>query len=133
MGDYFGHWLSVGAKAEPEKLPKIYYVNWFRKGADGSFLWPGFGENSRVLKWIVQRLDGAAEGTETAIGVVPTPADLDLAGLHLDPAHLAELLSVDPETWRREAALIPAHFERFGAHLPEELWQEHRDLVERLG
>jgi phosphoenolpyruvate carboxykinase (GTP) len=133
MGDYFGHWLSVGAKAEPEKLPKIYYVNWFRKGADGSFLWPGFGENSRVLKWIVQRLDGAASGTETAIGVVPTPADLDLAGLELDPAHLEELLSVDTETWKREAALIPAHFERFGAHLPEELWQEHRDLVERLG
>ncbi|HEX4791191.1 MAG TPA: phosphoenolpyruvate carboxykinase (GTP) [Actinospica sp.] len=133
MGDYFGHWLSVGAKAEPEKLPKIYYVNWFRKGADGSFLWPGFGENSRVLKWIVDRLDGAAAGTETAIGVVPTAADLDLAGLDLDPAHLAELLSVDTETWRREAELIPDHFRRFGAHLPEELWQEHRDLLQRLG
>ena len=133
MGDYFGHWLSVGAKAEPEKLPKIYYVNWFRKGADGSFLWPGFGENSRVLKWIVERLEGTAEGTETAIGTVPEAADLDLAGLELDPAHLAELLGVDAEAWRREAALIPAHFERFGAHLPEDLWQEHRELVERLG
>jgi len=133
MGDYFGHWLSVGAKAEPEKLPKIYYVNWFRKGADGSFLWPGFGENSRVLKWIVERLEGTAEGTETAIGTVPEAADLDLAGLDLDPAHLAELLGVDAEAWRREAALIPAHFERFGTHLPEDLWQEHRELVERLG
>ena len=133
MGDYFGHWLSVGAKAEPEKLPKIYYVNWFRKGADGSFLWPGFGENSRVLKWIVERLEGTAGGTETAIGVVPAAADLDLEGLDLDSAELAELLGVDAETWRREAALIPAHFERFGAHLPEQLWAEHRALLARLG
>jgi len=132
MGDYFAHWLEVGEKAEPSMLPKIYYVNWFRKGADGSFLWPGFGENSRVLKWIIERLEGSAEGEETAIGTVPHAADLDLAGLDLDPARLAELLSVDTETWRREASLIPAHFERFGGHLPEELWQEHRELVARL-
>ena len=133
MGDYFGHWLNVGAQADPEKLPAIYYVNWFRKGADGSFLWPGFGENSRVLKWIVERLEGTAGGAETAIGVVPTAADLDLDGLDLDPAELAELLGVDAETWRREAALIPAHFERFGAHLPGQLWAEHRALLARLG
>ncbi len=133
MGDYFAHWLEVGEKAEPEKLPKIYYVNWFRKGADGSFLWPGFGENSRVLKWIIERLDGRADGVQTAIGVVPRAQDLDLAGLDLDPAKLDELLGVDAETWRREAALIPAHFDRFGGHLPEELWQEHRELVARLG
>jgi phosphoenolpyruvate carboxykinase (GTP) len=133
MGDYFAHWLEVGEKAEPEKLPKIYYVNWFRKGADGSFLWPGFGENSRVLKWIIERLDGKADGVQTAIGVVPRAEDLDLAGLDLDPAKLDELLGVDAETWRREAALIPAHFDRFGGHLPEELWQEHRELIARLG
>jgi phosphoenolpyruvate carboxykinase (GTP) len=133
MGDYFAHWLEVGEKAEPEKLPKIYYVNWFRKGADGSFLWPGFGENSRVLKWIIERLDGRADGVQTAIGVVPRAEDLDLAGLDLDPAKLDELLGVDAETWRREAALIPAHFDRFGGHLPEELWQEHRELIARLG
>jgi len=133
MGDYFAHWLEVGEKAEPEKLPKIYYVNWFRKGADGSFLWPGFGENSRVLKWIIERLEGKADGVQTAIGVVPRAEDLDLAGLDLDPAQLGELLGVDAETWRREAALIPAHFERFGGHLPEELWQEHRELLARLG
>jgi phosphoenolpyruvate carboxykinase (GTP) len=133
MGDYFAHWLAVGEKAEPEKLPKIYYVNWFRKGADGSFLWPGFGENSRVLKWIIERLEGRADGVPTAIGVVPRAQDLDLAGLDLDPAQLDELLGVDAETWRREAALIPAHFERFGGHLPEGLWQEHRDLIDRLG
>jgi phosphoenolpyruvate carboxykinase (GTP) len=133
MGDYFGHWLEVGEKADPGKLPKIYYVNWFRKGADGSFLWPGFGENSRVLKWIVERLEGKADGVETPIGVVPRPEDLDLAGLDLAPEQLDELLGVDPETWRHEAELIPAHFERFGDHLPRELWQEHQELVARLG
>jgi phosphoenolpyruvate carboxykinase (GTP) len=133
MGDYFAHWLSVGERVRPEQLPRIYYVNWFRKGADGAFLWPGFGENSRVLKWIVDRLDGAAGGAETPIGVVPEAGDLDLDGLDLDPAHLAELLGVDAQTWRREAELIPAHFDRFGAHLPEALWQEHRELVDRLG
>jgi phosphoenolpyruvate carboxykinase (GTP) len=133
MGDYFAHWLEVGEKADTDKLPKIYYVNWFRKGADGSFLWPGFGENSRVLKWIVERLEGKADGVETPIGLVPRPEDLDLAGLDLAPARLDELLGVDAETWRREADLIPAHFDRFGGHLPAELWQEHRDLIARLG
>ncbi|HEY3871237.1 MAG TPA: phosphoenolpyruvate carboxykinase (GTP) [Actinocrinis sp.] len=133
MGDYFAHWLSVGASADPAKLPRIYYVNWFRKGAGGRFLWPGFGENGRVLKWIVDRLDGRAGGEPTAIGTVPTPAALDLGGLELDPADLAELLAVDPEVWRREAALIPEHFERFGDHLPAGLWEEHADLVARLG
>jgi len=132
MGDYFAHWLSVGAGADQDKLPKIYYVNWFRKGADGRFLWPGFGENSRVLKWIVDRLDGRAEGAETPIGLVPTAQALDLDGLDLDEADLAELLAVDKAAWQREAGLIPAHFERFGKHLPAALWDEHRDLVARL-
>ncbi|HEU5332433.1 MAG TPA: phosphoenolpyruvate carboxykinase (GTP) [Actinocrinis sp.] len=133
MGDYFAHWLSVGAEADPEKLPRIYYVNWFRKGADGRFLWPGFGENSRVLKWILDRLDGRAEGVETVIGTVPTPDALDLDGLELDAADLDELLAVDPAVWRREAELIPPHFERFGEHLPQALWDEHEALVARLG
>src|ERR1700730_18191434 len=88
MGDYFGHWLRVGKKADADKLPKIYYVNWFRKGEGGKFLWPGYGENSRVLKWIVERLEGTGEGTETAIGVLPTADALDLDGLELDPADL---------------------------------------------
>jgi phosphoenolpyruvate carboxykinase (GTP) len=133
MGDYFAHWLAVGASADQDKLPRIYYVNWFRKGADGRFLWPGFGENSRVLKWIVDRLDGRAEGVETPIGLVPGGRALDLDGLEIDPADLAELLSVDPEAWRREAALIPAHFDRFGDHLPPALRAEHRTLVAKLG
>ena len=132
MGDYFGHWLNIGHKAEAEKLPKIYYVNWFRKGEGGKFLWPGFGENSRVLKWIVERLEGTAEGVETPIGVLPTPDALDLDGLDLPKADLEVLLSVDKEVWKQEAAQIPAHFNRFGDHLPTELTAEYEALLERL-
>jgi phosphoenolpyruvate carboxykinase (GTP) len=132
MGDYFGHWLSVGRATDAEKLPRIYYVNWFRKDASGTFLWPGYGENSRVLKWIVERLDGAAEGVDTPIGIVPTREALDTSGLDVADADLDVLLSVDPETWRREAALMPEHFERFGDHLPKELWAEYETLLARL-
>jgi phosphoenolpyruvate carboxykinase (GTP) len=132
MGDYFGHWLRIGAKADADKLPKIYYVNWFRKGEGGKFLWPGFGENSRVLKWIVERLEGTGEGRETAIGVLPTAGALDLDGLHLDPADLDVLLSVDKDIWAQEAAQIPAHFGRFGDRLPTELTAEYEALLARL-
>jgi phosphoenolpyruvate carboxykinase (GTP) len=133
MGDYFGHWIGLGKRHDPAKLPKIYYVNWFRKDADGRFLWPGFGENSRVLKWIVERLNGEAEGVKTPIGIVPAPGALDTDGLGLSRADLQLLLGVDPEVWREEAALIPAHLETFGDHTPPELWSEYRALVERLG
>ncbi|HTR71729.1 MAG TPA: phosphoenolpyruvate carboxykinase (GTP) [Mycobacteriales bacterium] len=133
MGDYFGHWLKVGALADPEKLPKIYFVNWFRKDASGSYVWPGFGDNSRVLKWIVGRLDGTAEATDTPIGRVPTPSSLDLDGLDLTDADLAVLLTVDVETWRDEAALIGPDYERFGDRLPDELWGELDALNKRLG
>jgi phosphoenolpyruvate carboxykinase (GTP) len=132
MGDYFGHWLRIGEKTEADKLPKIYYVNWFRKGEGGRFLWPGFGENSRVLKWIVDRLDGAAEGVETPIGVLPAKDALDLTGLELSEADLDVLLSVDKDVWKQEAAQIPAHFERFGDHLPAELTAEYEGLLARL-
>ncbi|WP_067135420.1 phosphoenolpyruvate carboxykinase (GTP) [Microtetraspora malaysiensis] len=131
MGDYFAHWIEVGKKADPEKLPRIYYVNWFRKGADGRFLWPGFGENSRVLKWIVGRLNGEEEAVPSAIGNLP--AALDAEGLDVSESDLAELLRVDPEVWREEAALVPSFFETFGDHLPKELWEEYRALVARLG
>jgi phosphoenolpyruvate carboxykinase (GTP) len=133
MGDYFGHWLSIGQATSPEKLPRIYYVNWFRKDADGKWLWPGYGENSRVLKWILERLDGTAEGVETPIGTVPAKGALDTAGLDIPDADLDVLLSVDTETWRREAALIPPHFEQFGDHLPKQLWAEYDALVAKLG
>ncbi|WP_329175238.1 phosphoenolpyruvate carboxykinase (GTP) [Streptomyces sp. NBC_01477] len=133
MGDYFAHWLEVGRAHDPAKLPKIFYVNWFRKDAAGRFVWPGFGENSRVLKWIVDRLDGAAEGVRTPIGILPAPGALDTDGLDIPQADLDLLLSVDLPVWREEAALVPAHLETFGAHTPPELWSEYKSLVARLG
>jgi phosphoenolpyruvate carboxykinase (GTP) len=134
MGDYFGHWLKTGAEAaDPSKLPKIYYVNWFRRGAEGRFVWPGFGENSRVLKWIVERLDGRADGVQTPIGVLPTRQALDTDGLDITDADLDLLLTVDRDVWREEAALVPPHLEMFGEHTPKELWDEYRALVRRLG
>lgn len=134
MGDYMAHWVKVGAdKPDQSKLPKIYYVNWFRKNADGKFVWPGFGENSRVLKWIVDRLDGKAEGVETPIGILPTVESLDTEGLDLAKDDLEFLLTVDKEVWRDEASLIPEHLNTFGDHTPKELWDEYRALVQRLG
>ena len=132
MGDYFAHWLEMGETRDPAKLPRIYFVNWFRKDESGKFVWPGYGENSRVLKWIVERLDGKAEAVETPIGRVPTRASLDLSGLTLTEPQLSLLLSVDPAVWTQEAALIPAFYDRFGEHLPAALWDELKALVARL-
>ncbi len=132
MGDYFGHWLSMGKRTDAAKLPKIYFVNWFRKDERGKFVWPGFGENSRVLKWIVERLEGQADARLTPIGALPTRAALDTSGLTLTDEQFDLLLTVDPDIWLKEAATIPANYERFGARLPAELWQEHAALVERL-
>jgi phosphoenolpyruvate carboxykinase (GTP) len=132
MGDYMGHWLEIGEQADPAKLPRLYYVNWFRKDDDGKWLWPGFGENSRVLKWIVDRLDGRAEGVRTPIGVLPAPGELDLEGLDVPGRDLELLLSVDPEVWSEEASLMPEYFAQFGDHLPAAITQEHAALVERL-
>jgi phosphoenolpyruvate carboxykinase (GTP) len=133
MGDYMAHWLKVGQNADAAKLPKIYYVNWFRKNDAGKFVWPGFGENSRVLKWIVERLEGKAEGVETPIGILPTADALDTEGLDLPAEDLEFLLKVDTEVWREEAALVPEHLNTFGDHTPKELWDEYRSLVARLG
>ena len=133
MGDYFGHWLKMGETApDPAKLPKIFFVNWFRKDERGKFVWPGYGENSRVLKWIVERLDGQADAVETPIGQVPTKASLDTSGLSLTDAQLNLLLTVDPAIWTQEAGLIPAFYERFGEHTPKALWGEYEALVARL-
>jgi phosphoenolpyruvate carboxykinase (GTP) len=133
MGDYFAHWLQIGEHADPTKLPRIYYVNWFRKDPDGSWLWPGYGENSRVLKWIVQRLNGHADATPTAIGNLPTRDSLDLDGLPIDPRHLDQLLGVDHDLWAHETPLINAHLDTFGTHLPKQLWQEYQAQLDRLG
>ncbi|MEV0985556.1 phosphoenolpyruvate carboxykinase (GTP) [Streptomyces sp. NPDC049949] len=133
MGDYMGHWVDVAKGKDQSKLPKIYYVNWFRKNDAGKFVWPGFGENSRVLKWIVERLDGKAAGVETAIGILPTKDSLDLDGLDLPEADLDFLLTVDKEVWRDEASLVPEHLNTYGDHTPKELWDQYHALVERLG
>jgi len=133
MGDYFTHWLTFGRKADPERLPKIFYVNWFRRDASGRFLWPGFGDNIRVLSWIVDRLEGRGQARETPVGRVPEPGSLDTSGLDLDPAALAELLRVDEAEWRAELPDLAAHFARFGDHLPVELRIELEGLARRLG
>ena len=132
MGGYFDHWLDIGKQGDPDKLPKLFWVNWFRKGDDGSFLWPGFGENSRVLKWVVERIDGTGEYVETAIGRVPTPDAIDRTGLDLDDATMAKILEVDNEAWRAEVPLVEAHYEKFGDHLPAELRDELNELEKRL-
>jgi phosphoenolpyruvate carboxykinase (GTP) len=132
MGDYFAHWLAIGAHADPAKLPRIFFVNWFRKDARGKFVWPGFGDNSRVLKWIIQRLEGEVGARETPIGRLPEPGDLDVGGLSLTPEQLSLLLTVDREVWREEASLIPPAYEKFGERLPSELWGQYEALVARL-
>src|SRR3712207_2181001 len=110
-GDYFQHWLDIGKSADAAKLPQIFYVNWFRRDDDGSFLWPGYGENSRVLKWIVERVEGTAPAKETPIGHVPAEGALDLSGLdELTPETLAKALAVDPEEWKAELPLIEEWF-----------------------
>jgi len=133
MGDYFAHWLTFGRKADPERLPKIFYVNWFRRDAAGRFLWPGYGENIRALAWIVERLEGRGRAVETPVGRVPEPAGLETAGLDLDPSALRQLLSVDEAEWRAELPDLAAHFGRFGDHLPVELRIELEGLARRLG
>jgi phosphoenolpyruvate carboxykinase (GTP) len=131
MGDYFAHYLKIGARPGA-KLPKIFYVNWFRTGDNGKFLWPGYGENSRVLKWIFERCNDKARAVDTPIGRLPEAADLDTKGLDLSSADLAALLGVDVEGWLAEVPLIREHFARFGNHLPEGLKQEVDKLEERL-
>ncbi|MBI3539810.1 MAG: phosphoenolpyruvate carboxykinase (GTP), partial [Candidatus Eisenbacteria bacterium] len=132
MGDYFGHWLAMGAKADAAKLPRIFYVNWFRKGADGKFLWPGYGENSRVLKWVFERVSGGGAAVETPIGRLPAPGALDLAGLKIGEPQMAELLRVDTEGWLAEMPGMRKHFDRFGARLPQGLRDELAALEKRL-
>jgi phosphoenolpyruvate carboxykinase (GTP) len=133
VGDYFQHWINVGKGADADKLPKIFYVNWFRRGEDGRFLWPGFGENSRVLKWAVERIEGKAAATETAIGYVPTPDALDLEGLDTPPADVEAALTVDLEEWKAELPLIEEWFAKVGDRLPTSMHDELEALRLRLG
>ncbi len=132
MGDYFAHWLEIGEATDEAKLPKLFYVNWFRKGADGKFLWPGYGENSRVLAWVFDRVNDAAPARDTTIGRVPAPEDLATDGLALAPGALDELLEVDADAWRAELPLIETHYEQFGDRLPRALRDELDVLAKRL-
>ncbi len=130
--DHLAYWLETGKKTDANKLPRIYMVNWFRKDADGKFAWPGFAENSRVLKWICERLDGTAEAAETPIGCLPTRASLDTDGLAIADSQLDLILSVDIPAWQREADGIGADYKALGERLPAALWEEHSALVQRL-
>lgn len=132
MGTYFQHWLNIGAAASPDKLPRIYAVNWFRKNTEGRFIWPGFGENSRVLKWIFERCGGAPTATETALGYLPSEGAIDLTGLSLGPDALRDLLSVDSTAWVRELGEIRKHFALFGRQLPRSLTDTLNTLEKKL-
>jgi phosphoenolpyruvate carboxykinase (GTP) len=132
-GDYFSHWVNMGKDNDASKMPRIFYVNWFRRDADGGFLWPGFGENSRVLKWVVERMDGQAAAVETPIGHVPTPESLDTDGLDMTPEALEEALKVDVEEWKAEIPQITEWFDKFGDSLPTTLLTELDGLKARLG
>ncbi len=131
-GDYFDHWITLGKQHDAAKLPRIYYVNWFRRGPDGKYLWPGFGENSRVLKWIVERIDGTAAAVDTVIGRVPTIDSLDLEGLDVSADAMAAALEVRPDEWRDEIAQIEQWFEKFGTKLPTVLQTELDTLKAKL-
>jgi phosphoenolpyruvate carboxykinase (GTP) len=132
-GDYFNHWLKIGKNADAAKLPKIFYVNWFRRDADGGFLWPGFGENSRVLKWAIERIEGRADATETPIGYVPTIDSLDTDGLDMTTEQIQAALNVSAEEWATEIPQIQEWFNKFGDTLPATLLTELDDLKARLG
>ncbi|OBJ08415.1 phosphoenolpyruvate carboxykinase [Mycobacterium sp. 1245499.0] len=132
VGDYFQHWIDLGKNSDESKLPKVFFVNWFRRDSDGGFLWPGFGENSRVLKWIVDRIEHQAGGQDTPIGIVPTADDLDLDGLDVEGGDVAKALAVDPAEWREELPLIEEWFEFVGDKLPTGVRDEFEALKQRL-
>ena len=132
VGDYIAHWLRIGASTDSDKLPKLFWVNWFRKDEDGKFMWPGFGDNSRVLKWVLERVDGSGGSVDTAIGRVPTIDAIDRAGLDIDDSAMERILAVDNESWRHEVALVEEHFDFIGAALPAEMRDELQALEKRL-
>ncbi|NLS76135.1 MAG: phosphoenolpyruvate carboxykinase (GTP), partial [Chloroflexi bacterium] len=132
MGDYFQHWFNMGDRLG-DKAPKIFYVNWFRKSADGHWLWPGFGDNVRALKWMCERIEGKAGARKTAIGYLPSPEDLDLTGLKIPAADVQELLKVDPEVWKNEVPGIAEYFAKFGERLPKRITKQLDEFKKRLG
>jgi phosphoenolpyruvate carboxykinase (GTP) len=131
FGDYWQHWLSLEAKAK--QLPLIFHVNWFRQDKNGKFMWPGYGENLRVLSWIADRCDGKVEAVEAAIGYLPRAQDLDVSGLNIDNATLQTLLAVDPTAWRQEIESIGKYLDEFKDRVPDKLREEQREVARRLG
>ncbi len=132
MGDYFAHWLSIASKTDRSKLPKVFFVNWFRKSPEGKWLWPGYGENSRVLKWICERVEGTGKAVRSPIGYLPTEDALDVSGLKISKEEIQALLAVDPAGWKNEAANIAEYYATFGDRLPKALKQELEELNKRL-
>jgi phosphoenolpyruvate carboxykinase (GTP) len=133
MGDYFAHWLSFAKRTDRSKLPKVYFVNWFRRSADGKFLWPGYGDNSRVLKWICERVEGTGNAQKTPVGNIPTPDALDVSGLNIPADDLKQLLAVDTKGWKNEVTDVAANYAKFGSHLPKALSEQLDGLRMRLG
>jgi phosphoenolpyruvate carboxykinase (GTP) len=133
MADYFEHWLEIGRKGDADKLPRIFYVNWFRKDADGKFIWPGFGENSRVLEWVFRRCDGEGETTETPIGLVPAEGELDTDGIDVSAEDMRELTTVDSDQLREELPQVSEHLAKFGDRLPSEIASQFEALKSKLG
>ena len=132
MGDYFDHWLDMGKRGDDDKLPKIFYVNWFRKDEEGNFLWPGFGDNIRVMKWIFERCDGKVEANKTAVGYLPKKESFGLTGLDVPDKNLNRILSIDRKEWIEEAREMENYYQQFGDRLPAELKDELNGLKERL-
>ena len=133
MADYWSHWLTIGGFTSADKLPKIFQVNWFRKDANGDYIWPGYGENSRVLEWIINRLDGQAEAVETPIGFLPAPGALNFDGLDLSADQIADLFAVDAANWLAEADLTDEYYDKFGDRVPPALREQLAALRTRLG
>jgi phosphoenolpyruvate carboxykinase (GTP) len=133
MADYFRHWLQIGRR-EGAKPPRVFYVNWFRKGEDGKFLWPGYGENSRVLAWIFRRCEGKADAVESTIGLLPPVGEggIDISGLDVTPAAMAKLLEIDVAGWKQQLPQMHEHYAEFGEKLPRELRAQLHSLEDRL-
>ena len=132
VGDYLKHWVGIGKKSSPDKLPKIFYVNWFRRGEGGKFLWPGYGENSRILKWAIERLEGSADAIETPLGFAPSPGAIDVAGLDVSPADMEAAVRVDVSEWQSELPLIDEWFKTIGPKLPSEMGVELEKLRSKV-
>jgi len=133
MADYWAHWLKIAEFTSPEKLPKIYQVNWFRKDRDGRYIWPGFGDNSRVLEWIVRRVEGEAEAVDTPVGRIPAEGELNLDGLDIPTEQMDELFAIHPDSWLAEADLTQEYYAKFGDRVPQKLNDQLDALRERLG